>query len=173
MIETNRLYIKPLNYEQLCSYSKDKSALDEAYGLNDSSGYISEALKEAIETTMLPALAKAETNYLYTTLWVVIWKEENKIIGGISFTGEPDIKGAIEIGYGCYEDFRNRGFMKEAVKGMLQWAATQPDIESVTACCSKDNIASYKILDDNKFIVSSNTGEFINWVYQLKAADRR
>jgi RimJ/RimL family protein N-acetyltransferase len=170
MIETNRLYIKPLNYEQLRSYSKDKSALDEAYGLNDSSGYVSEALKEAIETTMLPALAKAETNYLYTTLWVVIWKEENKIIGGISFTGAPDAKGAIEIGYGCYEDFRKKGFMKEAVKGMLHWAATQSDIKSVTACCSKDNIASYKILDENKFLIIDNSDDLINWKYEIKHA---
>jgi RimJ/RimL family protein N-acetyltransferase len=168
MIDTKRLSLKPLNYEQLLAYTQDKAALDALLGLNATSGYISSDLKEAIEKTMLPALADEKINYLYATLWVVIWKKENKIIGGVSFTGAQDEKGAIEIGYGCDEEFRGMGFMKEAVRGMLEWAKKQPKVYCVKACTHNENIASGKILKHNDFLKINDSGEMSFWKYELK-----
>ncbi|MEO6819176.1 MAG: GNAT family N-acetyltransferase [Ginsengibacter sp.] len=160
--------IKPLTYEQLVTYNSKKNALEAGLGLNETSGYISPALKNAIETTILPALANSKTNYMYTTLWVIIGKQENKIIGGISFMGAPDVNGDIEIGYGCYKEFRNKGFMKEAVRGMLEWAGNQPDVFNVTACSNKNNIASTKIISQNKMLLINEAGGIFNWVYKIK-----
>jgi len=129
MIDTKRLFIRPLTYGQLLTYSTDSTALESALGLNATSGCISPGLKEAIETAMLPSLADEKINYLYATLWVVIWKKENKIIGGVSFTGAQDEKGAIEIGYGCDEEFRGMGFMKKQLEEC--WNGQKSNLRSV------------------------------------------
>ena len=67
-------------------------------------------------------LLTLQRTYLFSTLWTIILKEENKMVGDLCFVGEPDAEGEIEIGYGTYDEFRKRGYMTEAVNGMINWA---------------------------------------------------
>jgi len=61
--------------------------------------------------------------------------------------GEPNEAGEIEIGYGTYDDCRGKGYMKEAVGGMLRWVEKQPIVKFVIASTEKTNIASFTILE--------------------------
>jgi ribosomal-protein-alanine N-acetyltransferase len=88
MIETERLLIKPLTYDQLVKYTKCDNSLEEELNLNETSRTISPELKEAFEQTILPNVADKSNNYLYSTLWTAISKAENKMIGDLCIVGD-------------------------------------------------------------------------------------
>ena len=99
MIETERLILKPLTYLQLLNYVKSDNSLERELNLSDSSRTISPELKEALEQTILPNVTDTTKNYLYSTLWTIISKTENKMVDDLCFIGEPNDFGEIEIGY--------------------------------------------------------------------------
>ena len=168
MIETKRLILKPLTHEQLIKYIRLDNSLETELNLNESSRTISPELKEALIQTILPNVADISKNYLFSTLWTVILKGENKMVGDLCFVGEPNIEGEVEIGYGTYEEFRKRGFMTEAVAGMIKWAEKQPNIRSIIASTEKSNIDSFSILERNNFIKSGETETIYNWRLRIK-----
>ena len=167
MIETKRLILKPLTHEQLIKYIRLDNSLETELNLNESSRTISPELKEALIQTILPNVADISKNYLFSTLWTVILKGENKMVGDLCFVGEPDTEGEVEIGYGTYEEFRKRGFMTEAVAGMIKWAEKQPNIRSIIASTEKSNIDSFSILERNNFIKSGETDTLYNWKLRI------
>jgi ribosomal-protein-alanine N-acetyltransferase len=163
MIETERLIIKPLTYGQLKKYIKCGNSLEEELKLNQTSRTISDELREALENTILPNLADKTKNYLYFTLWTAILKVDNKMIGDICIVGEPNAEGEIEIGYGTYDEFQNKGYMTEAVHGMIEWSKTQQIVKSIIASTDKTNAASFKVLEKNNFIKIGETETLLSW----------
>lgn len=151
MLETERLILKPLTYDQLVKYIKADNSLEAELKLNKTSRTISLELKEALEQTILPNVADKSKDYLFSTLWTLISKSENKKVGDICIVGEPNSTGEIEIGYGTYEEFKGKGFMTEAVNGLIGWAKTQPKIIAIIASTDKNNIASFTILKKKQF----------------------
>ena len=78
MIETERLLLKPLTYDQLVKYARCDNSLEKELNLHETSREISYELREALEQTILPNVADITKNYLYSTLWTAILKKENK-----------------------------------------------------------------------------------------------
>ena len=163
MIETERLLIRPLTYDQLIKYIKCDNSLEEELNLNATSRTISPELKEAFEQTILPNVADRNKNYLYSTLWTIISKADNKMVADLCFVGEPDEAGQVEIGYGTYEEARKKGFMTEAVAAMIEWTKQQPKIRSIFAATEKTNNASFSVLEKNNFIKIGETETMLNW----------
>ncbi|WP_332833853.1 GNAT family N-acetyltransferase [Clostridium perfringens] len=80
-------------------------------------------------------------------------KEDNKVIGHISINedsedGREDIK---ELGFVLNKNYHNRGIMTEVVYGILNYLFSN-GIESVYACCFKNNKASKKLIEKCGFI---------------------
>jgi ribosomal-protein-alanine N-acetyltransferase len=167
MIETARLILKPLTYEQLVKYIRCDGSLEAELKLNGTSRTMSPELKEALEQTILPNVADSTKNYLYSTLWTAISKADNKMIGDLCIVDEPNAEGAIEIGYGTYDEFQGRGFMTEIVGGIIDWAQTQSLVKSIIASTEKTNAASFKVLEKNSFIKTGETGTLYNWKLEL------
>lgn len=163
MIETQRLILKPLTYDQLLKYIKIDNSLEEELHLEKISRTISPELKEALEHTILPNVADQSKNYLYSTLWTAILKGENKMIGDLCIVGEPSPAGEIEIGYGTYDEFQGKGFMTEMVGGIIEWAKTQPAVQFIIASTDKTNTASFKVLEKNSFVKIGETASLFNW----------
>ena len=168
MIETERLILKPLTYDQLVKYTKCDNSLEEELKLNKTSRTISPELKEAFEKTILPNVADKNKNYLYSTLWTAISKLENKMVGDLCIVGEPNTDGEIEIGYGTYNEFQGKGFMTEIVGGIIEWAKTQSKVKSVIASTNKNNTASFKVLEKNNFTKIGETETLFNWKLETK-----
>ena len=163
MIETERLILKPLTYDQLVKYIQADNSLELELNLVGNSRKISEPLKEALEQTILPNVADPKKDYLYSTLWTAISKESRMMVGDICIVGEPNENGEIEIGYGTYEAFRRQGFMTEAVGGLIEWAKSQTKVNSIIASTDKDNIASFTVLLKNDFVKIGETETLFNW----------
>lgn len=167
MTETGKLTIKPLTYSQLLKYVANDLSLEAELGLQKTRRTISPELKEALEQAILPSVAENGHNYQYFTLWTIILKTENRMVGDLCFMGLPNDNGEIEIGYGTYEDFRGNGYMTEAVGGMVGWARTQPNVKKITASTDKTNRASYTVLQKNGFVKSGESEELFHWVKEL------
>jgi ribosomal-protein-alanine N-acetyltransferase len=171
MIETERLIIKPLTYNQLKKYMLNDNSLEEELSLNETSRSISPELKEALEQTILPNVADTSKNYLYSTLWTLISKKDNKMVGDLCFVGAPNADGEIEIGYGTYDIFASLGYMTEAVGGMISWAKTQPEIRAIIADTEKQNTASFRVLQKNGFVKTGETETLLKWRLSVKSIE--
>ena len=163
MIETEKFIIKPLTYYQLLKYLKCDNSLEEELNLNKNSRTIAPELVEAFESTILPNVADTSKNYLFSTLWTGILKAENKMVGDICIVGEPNENGEIEIGYGTYDEYIGKGYMTEMVSGIILWAKSQANVQSIIASTNKDNVASFKVLEKNNFKTIGETEELLNW----------
>ncbi len=125
MIETNRLIIKPLSYNELIKHIKSPNDLANDFGLKPSKSLLDKETQEAILNDLLPNLSDLTKDPLFYTMWIVIEKNEKAIIGGICFHGEPDNNGEVEIGYGIDNDYRNKGYMTETISGLIHWIKKQ------------------------------------------------
>lgn len=163
MIESERIILKPLTYNQLQKYIRNDNSLEKELNLIPTSRTISPELKEALENTILPNVADTNKNYLYSTLWTIISKADHKMVGDICINGEPNADGEIEIGYGTYDGFQRKGFMTDAVNCIIKWAEAEPKVNSIIASTLKTNIASFAVLEKNHFMKSGETEILFNW----------
>ncbi len=90
--------------------------------------------------------ASTADNYLFYTFWVVVEKSTRLIVAELGFKGEPTGNGDIEIGYGTMPAFQGKGFMTEAVGGMVRWGKGRPDVQCMLAETDETNAASIKVL---------------------------
>lgn len=153
----------------MLKYVKNDHSLEAELKLNNSSMLLSPLLKEALEQSILPSLKDENKNYLFSTLWTVIDKKENISVADVCFQGEPNEQGEIEIGYGTYEKHQGKGYMTEAVKGMIKWAIEQEQVKAILASTDKTNVGSYIILEKNAFIKVSESKEQFNWRFTMTA----
>lgn len=170
MIETERLLLQPLTYEQLVKYAKCDNSLETELGLKESSRTISVELAEALAQVILPNVADTNKNYLYSTIWTAISKAENEMVGDLCIYGEMNADGEIEIGYGTYDEFQKKGFMTEIVKGIIDWVSTQVSVKSIIASTDKSNVASFTVLEKNNFVKIGETETLFNWKLAMSEA---
>jgi len=169
MVETERLVIIPLNHEQLDLYLQANGRLEKVLQLTDNGRTISPDVKEMVTTFTLPKMKKArDDNYLFYTFWIVVEKHSRLIVAELGFKGEPNEKGEIEIGYGTMPGQRGKGFMTEAVGGMIVWAKKQRGITHILAETDEKNTASVKILEKNKFQFDKRKGKMLWWKMPVK-----
>ena len=151
MFETDNLLLHPLTHSQLLKYIKADGSLEAELGLNGTPNSIPAKLKEALEKDILPNVADPERNYFYWTLWTIISKRDNRMVGDLCFHGEPDAEGEVEVGYGTYDEFQCKGYMTEAIDGIIAWAQYQPEIKAIIANTDTGNISSIRVLEKNGF----------------------
>ncbi len=167
MIETKRLTLLPLTYAQLVQYIRADNSLEDALGLAPNGRTISPELREAFEQTILPNVADPTKDFLFHTLWTMIDKSLNTMVGDLLIVGAPNEKGEIEIGYGTYEAFKGKGYMTEAVGGIVEWAKSQPGVKAIVAGTEKTNKASYTLLEKNGFTKAGETDTLFTWRLDL------
>lgn len=162
-INTGRLQLIPLAYEQLIKYYKEDPSLDTELGLTPTVRTITDDLKEALSVTIVPGVAVAGKDYLFSTLWSVILIEENRMVGDLCFIGPPGEDGILEIGYGTYTPDQGKGYMSEAVGGIIGWARLQPGVLSIWAGTLDTNPASWRVLEKNSFVRHDQVEKIIRW----------
>ena len=167
MIQTFRLNLLPLSYDQLQKYIKNDQSLEKELNLKDSTRSISPELKEALQQTILPNVADPAKNYLYSTLWTIINRADRQMVADLCFVGEPNAEGEIEIGFGTYEQHQGHGYMTEAVTGMIKWVREQAGVKSIFAQTEMGNFASMSVLQKNGFVQLSSGEKLSSWRLDL------
>ncbi|WP_024856143.1 GNAT family N-acetyltransferase [Ruminococcus albus] len=141
MIETNRLKIYAASQENMEAFIEAQTV---------------EILKSAYTEMLNGCLANP-----YQWDWYAIWMIELKDgthIGELCFKG-LSADGIAEIGYGISEEYQNKGYATEAVKGVLEWAFSRPEVTAVEAETDPDNTASKKVLEKCGFAINGVIGE--------------
>lgn len=90
---------------------------------------------------------------------------ERRVIGSIGFHGAPDDQGRVEIGYRVEPDYRRRGFARESMQAMLDWAAGVHGIRRFVASISPTNAPSLQLAASFGFV---QTGSHIDDVDGLE-----
>jgi [ribosomal protein S5]-alanine N-acetyltransferase len=154
MIETERLFIKPLSIDELKKQIVNPNELAQDLGLTLSKSLQEEETQDAIKNFLLPNLENSHKDVLFSTMWIVIDKKEKAMIGGICFHGEPNENGEVEIGYGIDYEYRNKGFMSETIAGLIQWLKNNKKVKAIKAETDTENLSSIKVLEKNNFKIS-------------------
>ncbi len=164
MVETNRLKIIPLTYPQLITYLKAGDKLEDELALTRTGRIVSEEVKDMVEHFTLPKMKGVNKhNYLFYTFWIVIDTSINIIVAELGFKGTPDKNSTIEIGYGTMAGYTGKGYMTEAVGGMLNWALEREDVKCVLAETDEKNLASIRVVQKNGFERFDKRGMMLWW----------
>jgi [ribosomal protein S5]-alanine N-acetyltransferase len=94
-----------------------------------------------------------------------------RVIGTIGFHGPPDDRGRLEIGYSVQSSFRRRGFAREAVRAMFDWAATEHGIRRFIASISPTNEASLALARGFGFVQTGEQMDEIDGLELVLEAD--
>jgi RimJ/RimL family protein N-acetyltransferase len=97
--------------------------------------------------------------------WMVVKKDDMKVIGDIGFHGKPDEKGEVEIGFGFVEQERGKGYGYEALRAMMDWTISRENVRVIKADCLVDNRASARILEKAGMKEIGRDDELIYWEY--------
>jgi len=151
MIETNRLVIQPLTYNQLYKHLYSPEELGAELHIIPSIIEMDEAARESTIIDFLPYIQDPEKDYRFYTLWIVIEKCSRRLVGNICFHGEADVDDEIEIGYGIEKDFRNQGIMTETIGGLIHWLKFNKLAKILKVETECENISSIKVLKKNNF----------------------
>ncbi len=62
-----------------------------------------------------------------------------RVIGSIGFHGPPDAEGRLEVGYSVDPPYRRRGYAREAIRALFDWAHARYGVATFIASISPDN----------------------------------
>ena len=162
LVATPRLDIVPLSLSQLLMYSNLDYLLERDLGVTKYKRELPKELTYTLSQFIIPYVSQHPQNILFGTLWLMIDRETKVMVGDLGFKGAPSEKGLVEIGYGTYPDFENRGYMTEAVDSMVAWVFQQTKVDIILAETDKSNLPSQKILQKTKFSPFAET-QFSYW----------
>ena len=83
--------------------------------------------------------------------WVLESKDTAELIGTVGLRNFEIEEDYAEIGYDMHPDFQEDGYMSEAFKAILNFAAKQMELKFVEAFTHKDNNASIALLEKFNF----------------------
>lgn len=79
----------------------------------------------------------------------ILLRETGEMVGHIGFHTRPDppylaeiAPDAVEFGYTIFALFRRRGYAEEAARGLMAWAAGEPEVERFILSISPENAPS-------------------------------
>lgn len=171
-VETERLKLIPLSVEGMQLLLDDYQGLEKALGLSQTGQTLARRLRPVISHN-ISFVKNAPEYHIWYTYWIMLLKSEQRIIGGCGFKGPADERGEVEIGYGTDDAYRNRGYMSEAVVGMVEWALNQTGVCSVRAETLNTNVASMRVLQKVGFAPFRATDRYIYWRIGEEAQRRR
>jgi ribosomal-protein-alanine N-acetyltransferase len=139
-IETPRLLLR---IDTLEDYNRIFESFDDK-ALMQYFGYINEAELESEKLKVKGGLCTYRTSVVFFHL---IEKTTHTVLGSFAFHNWFKIHSRSEIGYALKKDeYKNRGFMKEAIVPILDYGFHILKINRMEAFIGPDNIASQKVV---------------------------
>ncbi len=164
-IETERLQLIPLTHDLLMLCQQDRAAMETQLGLNTSDMridplYVTE-LDDALAHFWIPMTAANPDRYQWYTNWEIVLKEERLAIGGIGFIGYPDENGQTETGFMLDKNFHSKGYAKEALTGITNWAFSHEEVKTIIAKTMEDNLPSRTLLERAGFMLTEQEANLV------------
>lgn len=167
ILETERLKLIPLDFENI--QPDDHEKIERRLGLQLASMILGEQIDREIKAAMRTSLENIIRNKREDQ-WFADWesvliisKEENAIIGGFCMQRCPDGFGEVQIGYMIQPEYRNSGYMTEALKGGMSWVFQRPGVSALIAETTKSNLPSHRVLEKIGMKVYKETDRSLWW----------
>lgn len=165
-LSTERLDLLPLDEYNLELSIKDFNELEKNLALTVTDENIGVREKNVYKIR-LEGVKNNPANYMWYTTWVIISKEENRIVGAIMIKGYPNENGEVIVGYAMQDGYKRKGYMLEALKSLTQWIFLNPDVKCIIAETLKSNIPSQELLKKIGMVFYKEDDEFFWWKLQL------
>ncbi len=115
-----------------------------------------------------------------TEPWGIIYRENEKLIGTVGFFDYRETEGIGEIHYALSRAYWGKGLMPEAVKEVIHYGFDALELNTITAKCMLQNLASEKVMQKAGMTFKEIRAEAIEakgkkWdakVYYIKRSDR-
>lgn len=143
VIETDRLVLFPYTSDNLALFNRDLSAFERKYGVVYQGEELDRPLTEFLKK-LEGEIAADPQNYLYFTEFLIVLKENDRIIGSIDYKYVPR-DGVTEVGYGLNTAYEGNGYMTEALGAFLDFGKGL-GIRTVRADTLPDNVKSQNVL---------------------------
>ncbi len=78
--------------------------------------------------------------------YLIVHKQDVRLIGTCGYKGAPSIDGEVEIGYEIADAYQNRGLATEAAHALTQFAFSQSGVKKVIAQTLAEENASVHVL---------------------------
>ncbi|MBP5781692.1 MAG: GNAT family N-acetyltransferase, partial [Clostridia bacterium] len=133
----------PYTKENLALFNADLPGFEREFDVM----YQGEELDHLLQNFLLKLekeIADDPDNYLFFTEFLIVLKENSRIIGSIDFKYVPK-DGVTEVGYGMNPQYEGHGYMTEALKAFLLFGKSL-GIKTVLAETLKENIKSQNVL---------------------------
>lgn len=141
VLETDRLLLKELTPE-LYDYMFDNWT--EAQIIT----YLDNPTEADFELEKQKYIKGLTSYYLSFKNFLIVEKSSNRIIGRIGYHTWKAVHERAEIGYGLYyEEDKNKGYMKEAMKTVLIYGFEQMNLNRIEAFASPLNTPSIKLIE--------------------------
>lgn len=143
---TPRLDLIPLSATQLKWTLGSPEVFEHELGIHFDTAIIDENVIRAIGMKLEKIAKLPVEKHIWQTYWMIVERDAQVGIGLAGFKSPPDDDGLSEVGYGIAPAWQNRGYMSEALRGLLDWAFEQPDCLGITAT-AVINPASRRLLE--------------------------
>ncbi|NOZ48237.1 MAG: GNAT family N-acetyltransferase [Chlorobi bacterium] len=162
IINTARLQVYPLPLADLRLLIESPMKYAQSMKLNLNGFCFNANTIRAIKTDLLPHLISAKIDWYYYTMWLMVQRRIRNVTGSFCFYGKPDSEKNVEIGYGVNSVYQNKGFMAEALKGIINFCVNE-DIKFIKARCNLTNKASNRVLEKSGFSLVCMENELNTW----------
>ncbi len=166
-LESTRLRLIPLNTTQLQLHAADYDALQRSLGLvprpMQMEEYFQNEFDDALANYWLPETAANASRYEWFTNWLIVYKSENCVAGGIGVAGLPNEQGETEIGYGIDQSFRGQGVATEALECLAEWVFKNRALKALIAHTPVALVNSQRVLMKAGFEQISENEGLILW----------
>jgi predicted acetyltransferase len=103
------------------------------------------------------------TKYMWFTTWIIVLKEESRVVGAIMIKGYPNENGEVVVGYVMQEGYKQKGYMEEALRSLIKWMFLNADVKCIIADTLKNNIPSQKLLQKIGMVFYKENDELFWW----------
>lgn len=145
MMECERIELRPLSLKEMEQIQAGEQSFLETSVLSD---VIKTAIDYKIERLRLVPAEAA----LWMTYWLIREKTSGKGIGLVGSKYLPDKNGMVEIGYAIAAEWRNHGYMREALDGFLDWLYEYDFCNGARLSIRSSNVPSLKVADNCGFV---------------------
>jgi RimJ/RimL family protein N-acetyltransferase len=144
-ITSQRLLLVPLSPEALAALvDRDRAAAEHALAASFvSPDLVPPLMSDALDFFLQLASASPERATWGARAYISL--ETREIVGMGGFTGPPDERGLVTMGYSVFPEFQRLGYASEAARKLVDWALSQPGVVAVQATISPRNIASERV----------------------------
>jgi ribosomal-protein-alanine N-acetyltransferase len=164
-LETARLVLKTLDLALIEAAARRDTQAIEAMGYKTNNEWPGPDFFEAVPYFRELLIKNKGTKGFDS--WIMIQKDNQEIVGGIGFLGDPDHNGTIEVGFATNPSHRRKGYCMEAARKLIEWALVHDEVQSITARCEPDNISSQNVLKKLGFQIAHKDEALLYWKYQM------